>query len=98
MPRANLTRSSVAGGLVLLLTTCTNTPTASTSKNYSVAYRLTVSPGIMFDSVKYEDAQGAVVKVVAPRQIGAWDSQHRAAVTFRRRRGQSLPQAGRQPL
>ncbi len=61
-----MSRASVAGCVVALLTACTNTPSASFSKTYAVAYRLTASAGVTFDSVKYEDAQGLFVTVVAP--------------------------------
>jgi hypothetical protein len=58
-------RNSVASCLVLLLTACGKPPT-SMSRTYVVAYRVIGSAGITFDSVRYEDAQGTSVRVVAP--------------------------------
>ena len=52
-------------GLTLLLVACSKPPSTG-PRNYGVAYRVTGSAGISFDSGRYEDAQGTLVTVVAP--------------------------------
>jgi len=50
---------------LLLVSACgPASPTAPTS--YDVAYHLNGTVGVTFDSVTYEDAQGALVRVVGP--------------------------------
>jgi hypothetical protein len=50
--------------LLGLLVACGDTPTAT--RHFVVAYSLTGSTGISFDSVKYEDSTGTLIKVAAP--------------------------------
>lgn len=50
--------------VLFLLTACSNKATGPVT--YSVSYHLAGSTSVTFDSVKYEDAQGALVRVVAP--------------------------------
>lgn len=49
---------------VFLLAACSDSP--SGPPTYTVVYRLTASAGITFDSVKYEDPQGMLLKVAGP--------------------------------
>lgn len=51
-------------GLALLLTACGSPSSGPTV--YVVGYVLSASQSITFDSVRYEDAQGTLVRVVAP--------------------------------
>jgi len=51
-------------GLLLLLPACSDTPHGPIT--YQVTYQLSGSAGITFDSVRYENTQGALVKVAAP--------------------------------
>jgi hypothetical protein len=57
-------RSALATCALLLWIACSNTTTSPIT--YSVSYHLAGSAAVTYDSVKYEDAQGAVVKVFAP--------------------------------
>lgn len=44
---------------------------ATDPATYTVSYHLAGSASITFDSVKYEDAQGGLVRVVAPARDGS---------------------------
>jgi hypothetical protein len=52
-------------GVVLLVAACSDSTSGPTS--YTVVYRLTASAtGIAFDSVRYENPEGTLVKVATP--------------------------------
>ena len=58
-------RNGLAAGLVILPTACGKAASTGPT-SYDVSYRLSTTSAVIFDSVKYEDAQGVLVKVVAP--------------------------------
>jgi hypothetical protein len=61
--RASRLFSTLAVSLALL-TACGNASSGPTT--FAVSYHLSTPGGITFDSVKYEDAQGTLVKITAP--------------------------------
>lgn len=58
-------RHSMAAAVVLLSIACGKAASTGPS-SYDVSYRLSTTSAVVFDSVKYEDAQGVLVKVVSP--------------------------------
>jgi hypothetical protein len=50
--------------LTAVLGACSKTATGPST--YAVAYELTASAGVSFDSVKYDDGHGTLIKVSAP--------------------------------
>ena len=53
-----------AACLIVLWAACSDEPSAPAS--YTVVYRVTASANITFDSVKYENPEGTLVKVTSP--------------------------------
>jgi hypothetical protein len=62
------TRLPVWGPVILALApvsfACSNSTT--TPQNYVVAYEVTGSAGVHFDSTKYDDGYGTLIKVMTP--------------------------------
>jgi hypothetical protein len=54
-----------SASLLILLTACGKAASTGPT-SYDVSYRLSTTTVVTFDSVKYEDAQGVLVKVVGP--------------------------------
>jgi hypothetical protein len=60
-----LRRAARIGSLLLILAACGKAASTAPS-SFVVSYHLSGTSGVVFDSVKYHDAQGAMVKVSAP--------------------------------